>query len=109
ILKCDTEGHDLAVMRGGIDLLRSERVDIWQFEYNQRWIAAHAFLKDVFDFIDDLPYRIGRVMPSSLELFESWHPELERFYQSNYVLIHESVLPWLPVTEGTFDASNSYA
>ena len=109
IVKCDTEGHDLAVLRGAAGLLKEGRIDIFQFEYNHRWIFARAFLKDVFDLIEGLPYRLGRVMPSSIEFFESWHPELERYYQSNYVLVREPCLEWFTFRQGNFDKSNVYA
>jgi FkbM family methyltransferase len=109
LVKCDTEGHDLSVLRGAAGLLRDSRIDIFQFEYNHRWIGSRAFLKDVFDLIDDLPYRFGRVMPSYVELFDAWHPELERYYQSNYVLVRAEALSWLKVTKGRFDRSNTYA
>lgn len=107
LVKCDTEGHDLAVIRGAIELLKSGRIDVFQFEYNQRWIVARSFLKDVFGVIDGLPYRLGRVMPRRVELFNTWHPELERFYQSNYVLIRDGV-DGICTVEGLFDTSNIY-
>lgn len=109
ILKCDTEGHDLAVMHGAAGLLQAGRIDVFQFEYNHRWISSRAYLKDVFDLIDGLPYQLGRLMPTTVQLFETWHPELERYFQSNYVLLHERALPWLKATRGAFDSSNSYA
>lgn len=109
IIKCDTEGHDLAVIRGSIGMLQSKSIDIFQFEYNHRWITARSYLKDVFDLVHELPYRIARIMPNSVEIIDEWHPELERYYQSNYVLILESALPWLSATAGSFDASNCFA
>lgn len=109
IVKCDAEGHDLFVMRGAINLLRQERIDVFQFEYNHRWIGSRTFLKDVFNLIEGLPYRLGRIMPSYVEIFESWDPELERYYQSNYVIVRDKALPWLNITSGTFDESNTYA
>lgn len=109
IVKCDTEGNDLAVMRGAAGLLAAGRIDVFQFEYNQRWINARAFLKDVFELVETLPYRVGRVMPESIELFDAWHPELERFYQSNYVLVREPLLDDLNTKSGAFDDSNSFA
>lgn len=109
ILKCDTEGHDLSVLRGAAYMLGSGRIDVFQFEYNHRWIAARAFLKDVFDLIENLPYLLGRITPTSVEIFDSWHPELERYYQSNYALIRAEALPWLKATRGKFDKANTYA
>jgi hypothetical protein len=66
-------------------------------------------LKDVFDLVRGLPYRVGKLEPRGIEVYEAWHPEIERFFQSNYVLIHEPVLSWLDVRYGAFDVSNTYA
>ena len=86
LLKCDTEGHDSLVLKGALELLRAARIDIAQFEYNHRWIHARAFLKDVFDLVADLSYSVARVCPSHIEIFEAWHPEMERFFEGNYLL-----------------------
>ncbi len=87
LAKSDTEGHDLGVLQGATETLRQGRIDIWQFEYNHRWIGGRAYLKDVFDFIADKPYRLGKLYGNGLETYEGWHPELERFFESNYVLV----------------------
>jgi FkbM family methyltransferase len=86
-VKSDTEGHDLNTLRGAAETFQHGRVDVWQFEYNHRWIGGRSFLKDIFDFISDKPYRIGKLYGNGVETYESWHPELERFFESNYVLI----------------------
>lgn len=89
LAKCDAEGHDLNVLRGAVELFRQGHVDIWQFEYNHRWLTERAQLKDVFDFIADKPYRLGKLYGDGIEIYECWHPELERFIESNYVLIRQ--------------------
>lgn len=109
LVKCDTEGHDLKVLQGARDLLAARRINVFQFEYNHRWVHSRSFLKDVFDLIAGLPYRLGRVEPTSIELLAEWHPELDRFFQSNYVLIAEDSLSWFNLHRGTFDGSNTYA
>ena len=109
LAKCDAEGHDLFVLRGASELLKAGRIDVFQFEYNHRWIYAHAFLKDVFDLIEGLPYRLARVQPRSIEVFDAWHPKLKRFFQSNYVLVRQFALPWITVHIGRFDEANTYA
>lgn len=86
-VKSDAEGHDLSILLGAAETLRHGQVDIWQFEYNHRWVGGRSFLKDVFDFITDKPYLIGKLYDNGIETYESWHPELERFFESNYVLI----------------------
>ncbi len=86
-LKSDTEGHDLAVLRGGARALAEGRVDLWQFEYNGRWIYARAFLRDVFELVRGTPYLLGKLYGNGVELFDAWHPELERYFETNFVLI----------------------
>jgi FkbM family methyltransferase len=86
-LKSDTEGLDLAVLRGGLAALDAGRIDAWQFEYNARWIQARAFLRDVFDLMATRPYVLGKLFGNGVELFDAWHPELERYFETNFVLL----------------------
>lgn len=109
LAKCDTEGHDFKVLQGAKALLRDARIDVLQFEYNHRWVFGHAFLKDVFELVEELPYNVVRVDETGLTLFESWHPELDRFFQSNYALVHRKALAWFTVHRGRYDASNTFA
>ena len=68
LLKCDAEGHDLAVLRGGAEALAQGRVDVWQFEYNARWIHARAFLRDVFELARAAPYALGKPSKAARKL-----------------------------------------
>jgi FkbM family methyltransferase len=87
LLKSDAEGHDLAVLRGGARALADGRIDLWQFEYNSRWIYARAFLRDVFELVRGAPYLVGKLYGNGVELFDAWHPELERYFEANFVLV----------------------
>jgi len=109
LLKCDTEGHDLRVIEGAKPLLAAERIDVFQFEYNHRWIYERAFLKDVFDIVADMPYTIAAMRSSRIELLHVWHPELDRFFEASYLIVHERALGWFNVQDGRFDVSNTYA
>ena len=62
-VKCDTEGHDMSVLRGANHVLGHGLVEVWQFEYNHRWVAAGATLKNVFDFIEGQAVLFGQVAP----------------------------------------------
>lgn len=105
-LKSDTEGLDLAVLRGGLDALARGRVDAWQFEYNARWIPARAFLRDVFELTRSQPYVLGKLFGDGVELFDRWHPELERFFETNFVLLRTGT-PLEPLgRRSRFDRSN---
>ena len=107
LLKSDTEGHDMEVLRGALDMLWQERIQVFQFEYNHRWIYSRYFLKDVFDLIRDLPYAIGKVTPGFIEFYSRWHPELERFFEGNYLLVHRDARQWFSHRLIEFDASNA--
>lgn len=87
-VKSDTEGHDFCVMQGAKNLLHAGKVTVWQFEYNHRWINARCYLKDVFKFMVDKPYMIGKLSNRGIEIYPEWHHELEHFFETNFVLIH---------------------
>jgi len=43
----------------------------------------------MYFFIAEKPYVIGRLSNGGIEIHQEWHPELERYFESNFVLIHE--------------------
>ena len=106
-LKCDTEGHDMSVIKGAKRMFEHERIKVCQFEYNHRWIFSRHYLKDVFDYFNDSVYHIGKITPDEIQLFEKWHLELERFFEGNYLLIHKDALGWFSVRKGKFDSYNT--
>jgi FkbM family methyltransferase len=85
LMKVDAEGHDLAVLRGTKRMLERKAIDLVQFEYNLRWIDARVFLLDAFQLLQADGYRIGKVTPKGVEVYEQWHPELEKFIEANYL------------------------
>jgi len=85
LVKIDTEGHDLAVLRGAAGLLARHRIAIAQFEYNHRWVYARVFLRDAFEYLTGLGYRIGKLTPRGVEFYPGWEPDLETFVEGNYV------------------------
>ena len=90
MVKVDTEGFDFNVISGGEDALKNGRVEALQFEYNWRWLQNHVCLKDVFGFIQDKPYHLGKLVGCSIEFFEDWHFELDRFVEANLVLVKKT-------------------
>lgn len=96
LLKTDAEGHDLAVLCGGTDLLEDGRIDVVQFEYNSRWIDSRAFLADAFALLDPYGYRIGKVTPAGIEFYHAWHVELETFREGNYIACRPDWLDRFP-------------
>ena len=106
LVKVDTEGNDFNVILGAAGLFDREAIDVLQFEYNWRWIGFGRWLRDVFEFMKSRPYVIGRLTPSGVEQYETWHPELERYIETNYVIAHRSTLDWLPHWRAHIDESN---
>lgn len=89
MVKIDTEGFDFNVLQGAKKLLSAGRIDIIQFEYNWRWLLNHASLRDVFEFIKDKPYLVGKLTGNSIDIYDEWHFEMDRYFENNYVLIKE--------------------
>lgn len=92
LVKVDTEGNDLKVIRGAKGLLRRGSIGVLQFEYNHTWVHSRSYLKDVYDLISDSPYRIAKVCSAALEIYVAWHPELERYFAANFALVHEGLV-----------------
>lgn len=99
LLKVDTEGHDLSVIRGARSMLTLHRVSVLQFEYNHRWIFARVYLRDAFLELQPLGYRLGKVTPRGVEFYDGWDPELETFVEGNYLACLPNMVPALrPIT-----------
>jgi hypothetical protein len=85
LVKIDTEGHDLAVLRGARTLLAGQNIAVVQFEYNHRWVYARAFLRDAIGLLAGFGYRVGKLTPKGVEFYPGWDADLETFVEGNYV------------------------
>lgn len=85
LLKIDTEGHDLAVLRGFAALLLEARIDVVQFEYSRLNIYSRSLLLDIYAAFQGR-YRIGRVYPNRVD-FKDYEPSDETFIDGNYVAV----------------------
>jgi FkbM family methyltransferase len=108
-VKSDVEGFDLSVIRGALPLLSERRIGVFQFEYNHCWISTRSYLRDVFELAEGIPYRVCKVVPEGIDGYESWHVELETYFEVNYLLVRDDLLEDLDVRMGTFSESNTYA
>jgi FkbM family methyltransferase len=88
-LKCDTEGNDFNVIMGCKEMFKNNRIIALQFEYNWRWINSKSYLKNVFDYFNDTNYLIGKITSNEVQIINDWNPELEKFYESNYLIINK--------------------
>jgi FkbM family methyltransferase len=106
MVKIDTEGFDLLVLRGAENALNAGRIEVLQFEYNWRWLQNQACLRDVFDFIRGKPYCFGKLVGEKIEFYDEWHFELDRFFENNYVLVRQDSELCLLGDHFRFDRSN---
>ncbi len=91
-IKCDTEGNDLNVILGCKEMFNNNSIIAFQFEYNWRWINAKSYLKDVFDFFENTDYLIGKITSKKVKIINKWNPELEQFYENNYLIVNKNYL-----------------
>jgi FkbM family methyltransferase len=70
LLKIDTEGYDLHVLRGFDGFLSQRKVDVIQFEYNIKSGETHAMLGDFYEFLRGKGYVIGVLRQSGVEFRE---------------------------------------
>jgi FkbM family methyltransferase len=96
LLKVDTEGHDLAVLRGAEKLFMDHRILVVQFEYNHRWVLSRSFLWDAFELLQPKGYVLGKLTPKGVEFYSRWDPDLETFVEGNYVACLPEVATRLP-------------
>ncbi|MBI1180253.1 MAG: FkbM family methyltransferase [Alphaproteobacteria bacterium] len=94
LLKVDTEGHDLKVLKGFAPLLEQGRIDVVQFEYNYMSIYSRTFLRDYFGLLEGR-YEIGRLLPNRIEFFPYRFTE-ENFIQSNFVAVRRDLMRGRP-------------
>ena len=64
LLKIDTEGHELEVLKGAATLLRENRIKAIQFEFNEMNIVSRVFFKDFCDLLPD--FRLYRMVRDGL-------------------------------------------
>ena len=90
LLKVDTEGHDLTVLRGFEAMLTRGAVDVIQFEYNIFTLLAREGLFDFYDFLGER-YFLCRLLPTGLELM-AYERGLDNFSQSNWICVRKGFL-----------------
>ena len=90
LLKVDTEGHDLTVLRGFDAMLARGAIDVIQFEYNIFTLLAREALFDFYEFLGER-YFLCRLLPRGLELL-AYERGLDNFSQSNWICVRKDLL-----------------
>ncbi len=106
-VKTDAEGFDLGIIKGALPLLEGGKIGLLQFEYNHCWLDTRSQLRDVFDLLPQIPYRLCKVAPGGLEAYVSWSSEIERYYEANYALVRNDLAAAYMVKSFEFDSYNT--
>jgi FkbM family methyltransferase len=89
LLKIDTEGSELMVLRGLNGILSSGGIDVIQFEYSRLNIVRRFLLKDFYDVLGDSQYAIGKLFPNHVA-FKPYDLLDETFMGPNYVAVRRA-------------------
>lgn len=65
LLKIDTEGHELSVLKGARDTIAKGMAEIIQIEFNEMNIISRTFFKDIVDILPG--YEFYRLLPDGLK------------------------------------------
>lgn len=77
LLKIDTEGHELEVLHGFLQFIRTNKVDLIQFEFNEMNIVSKASFRDFWELL--VNYDFFRMLPDGLvpiEVYNTIHCEI---------------------------------
>lgn len=88
LLKLDVEGHELEVLRGGRGMLAGGRIARVTFEFGGTHIDSRVFLRDFFEFFEELgQFHMARITPSGFLLpLPEYHEALEQYQTANYLV-----------------------
>lgn len=86
-LKLDTEGSELAALRGATRLLSEQRIQLIQFEFNEMNVVARVFLRDFFQLL--VGYQLYRLDSSRLIPLGDYDARNEIFKFQNIIAISQ--------------------
>lgn len=72
LLKIDTEGHELEVLKGFEHFIRDNKVDLIHFEFNEMNIASKVCFKDFWELLSN--YDFYRMLPDGLVPIRHYSP-----------------------------------
>jgi FkbM family methyltransferase len=88
LLKIDTEGNELSILRGAQKIITTGRVDVIHFEFGAMNIVSRAYLSDFYTLLP--MYDFYRMLPDGLVALGKHSPFYEIFAYQNIVAIHKN-------------------
>jgi FkbM family methyltransferase len=87
LLKIDTEGHEMEVLKGAQKLLLDGKIKIIQFEFGECNVYTRVFLKDFYDLL--IGFKFYRLLPNDILPLGNHTPANEIFQFQNIIAIHD--------------------
>ncbi|NQW48610.1 MAG: FkbM family methyltransferase [Planctomycetes bacterium] len=99
LLKIDTEGSELDVLKGAGGLLREHRIAVCQIEFNAMNAYSRVFFKDFWDMLAD--FHLFRLLPRGLLPITAYNPlYTEIFAYQNIIAVSRHHPERLRILEG---------
>ena len=90
LLKIDTEGNELEVLKGSKRMLTEDRIKIIQFEFGECDVFSRVFLRDFYEILPN--FRIYRLNSDSLISLFEYKSTNEIFRFQNFIAINISLV-----------------
>ena len=90
LLKIDVEGHELEVLKGAVKMIRENKIEVIQFEFNEFNIFSRSFMYDYYKVLPQ--YKFYRIMPQNkLYPLGNYSSSHEIFRYQNILAINNSL------------------
>ncbi len=78
LLKIDTEGNELSVLKGCRKMIADKAIDIIHFEFNEMNVISKVFFKDFYNLLPS--YKFYRMVPDGYLLLDPYTPPFCEIY-----------------------------
>jgi FkbM family methyltransferase len=86
LLKIDTEGNELNVLKGMAEYIKSGKIEIIHFEFNEMNVSSRTYFRDFWNLLPN--YNFYRLLPDGMVKIERYSPVFcEIFAYQNIVAI----------------------
>lgn len=89
-MKIDVEGHEFDVLLGARETLDKGMIETIQFEYGKHTIFSRRNLKDFYEILSGLGYKIGRIHPGYVDFKEYDFQTDENYRSGNFIATRNS-------------------
>jgi len=90
LLKIDTGGNELKVLKGASELIKNNKIDVIHFEFNEMNVFSRVFFRDFYEFL--INYNFFRMLPDGLIFLSEYNPIYQEiFAYQNIVAIRKDL------------------